>query len=385
MKTYKTQFLTILAALIAAAITTQAQYIFTTLDDPGTNSSGPDSILTSFSGTNIVGGYGSWFGGGVLYGLVLSGTNWISLTNPSAGTAANQGTYAGAMSGSNIVGWYYDSGGVQHGFLYDGSTWTTLDDPKAELSPSGGTDAGGIDGTNISGFYTDASGVTHGFLYNTVTKTWTPLNDPLAGSSSGQGTYAGRISGTNIVGSYYSASGGAHGFLYDISASTWTTLNAPGAGGGGTQAYNISGTNIVGVYWGANGVYHGFLHSGTNWTTNWTTVDDRLGGSGSGQGTYALGIEGDTVVGIYIDGNGIYHGFLATPRPQLATTLSSNALTISWPYWNNALTGWSLQQNPDLTTTNWKPSGGTVSNDGTNNYYLITPSPGNLFFRLSQQ
>jgi hypothetical protein len=73
----------------------------------------------------------------------------------------------------------------------------------------------------------------------------------------------------------------------------------------------------------------------------------------------------------------------------LETTLSGAALRVSWPYWNNTLTVWTLQQNPDLTTTNWTQAqvGGwpVISNDGTNNFITITPSPGNLFFRLSQQ
>jgi serpin B len=68
------------------------------------------------------------------------------------------------------------------------------------------------------------------------------------------------------------------------------------------------------------------------------------------------------------------------PSPQLAIALSGNSLRISWPY---PSAGWTLQQNSDLTTTNWTPTGG-VSNDGTNNFFTITPSPGNLFFHLSQ-
>jgi hypothetical protein len=390
MKTYNTQFLTILAALMAAGITAQAQYTYTTLDDPGTNANGPDTLLDNFLGTNITGGYGSWFGGGVLYGLVLSGTNWISLTNPSAGSGANQGTYATGMSGTNIVGWFIDDANVTHGYLLavtnsitlDGR-WVTLNAHGASLSPSGGTYAQGIDGTNISGYCTDTSGISHGFLYDLVANTWTPLNAPLAGSSSGQGTFAERISGTNIVGDYVDSSGNQHGFLYDMVANQWTTLNAPGADGGGTIAFDISGNNIVGIYAdNSSGSFHGFLYNrGT-----WSTLDDPLAAFGSGLGTYALGIEGATIVGFYYDSNGDYHGYLATPIPQLETTLSGAALTVSWPYWNNPSTGWILQQNADVTTTNWMPTPTSgISYDGTNNFMSITPSAGNLFFRLSQQ
>lgn len=100
-------------------------------------------------------------------------------------------------------------------------------------------------------------------------------------------------------------------------------------------------------------------------------------------GTFVYGISGDNVVGTYVNGTGAYRGFLATPIPQLAIAQSGNGLNISWPY--DPLASWTLQQNPDLTTTTWTPSGGIVTNDGMNNFVTITPSAGNLFYRLSQQ
>ena len=64
--------------------------------------------------------------------------------------------------------------------------------------------------------------------------------------------------------------------------------------------------------------------------------------------------------------------------PTLTITHSGNTVKISWPY---PSTGWTLQQNSDLTTANWSPSGG-ISNDGTSNFITIVPPTGNLFFRL---
>jgi hypothetical protein len=57
-----------------------------------------------------------------------------------------------------------------------------------------------------------------------------------------------------------------------------------------------------------------------------------------------------------------------------------NAVKVSWPY---PSTGWTLQQNSDLTTVNWSASSG-ISNDGTNNFITLTSPTGNLFFRLQQ-
>jgi hypothetical protein len=71
-----------------------------------------------------------------------------------------------------------------------------------------------------------------------------------------------------------------------------------------------------------------------------------------------------------------------TSTPALAINRSRNALLVSWP---SALPGWSLQQNPDLTTMNWSPSGYSgygITDDGTNKSLIIRPPMGNLFFRL---
>jgi len=65
--------------------------------------------------------------------------------------------------------------------------------------------------------------------------------------------------------------------------------------------------------------------------------------------------------------------------PALTITHSGNNVTVSWPY---PSTGWTLQQNSNLTTASWSPSGG-ISNDGTNNFITITGASGNLFFKLS--
>jgi hypothetical protein len=47
--------------------------------------------------------------------------------------------------------------------------------------------------------------------------------------------------------------------------------------------------------------------------------------------------------------------------------------------------GWSLEQNPDLTTANWGPSGCNgfnISDNGINKSLSMPSSSGNLFFRL---
>ena len=64
--------------------------------------------------------------------------------------------------------------------------------------------------------------------------------------------------------------------------------------------------------------------------------------------------------------------------PTLTISHSGNSVRISWPYPSS---GWTLQQNSGLGTTNWSTSSG-ISNDGTNNFITIIAPTGNLFFRL---
>ena len=64
--------------------------------------------------------------------------------------------------------------------------------------------------------------------------------------------------------------------------------------------------------------------------------------------------------------------------PTLKISHSGNAVTV---YWQD-VSGWSLQQNNNLSLpANWSVSGGVTTSNGTN--YLNVASPtGNLFFRL---
>lgn len=69
--------------------------------------------------------------------------------------------------------------------------------------------------------------------------------------------------------------------------------------------------------------------------------------------------------------------------PTLTITINHqlSTITVAWPY---PSTGWTLENNTDLTLpANWLPSGG-VSNDGVSNFITITSPADNLFFRLQQ-
>jgi len=151
-------------------------------------------------------------------------------------------------------------------------------------------------------------------------------------------TYLTGVSGGNYVGSYYSDSG-YHGFLYD--GTNLTTLDMPGANGD-TQVVDINGNNIIGVYRDGGGAWQSFLYNGSGYTqlavpgaisTSATAISSNavVGSYRDDAGehkfkydfssftelnlpvdnTSLLGIEGNTIVGNYFDGNTMLtHGFI---------------------------------------------------------------------------
>jgi hypothetical protein len=71
---------------------------------------------------------------------------------------------------------------------------------------------------------------------------------------------------------------------------------------------------------------------------------------------------------------------IGTPLPVLAMTQSGSSLTISWA---SATTGFSLQQNPDVSNANgWQPPSYSIADDGTVKSITIARPTNSLFFRL---
>jgi hypothetical protein len=69
--------------------------------------------------------------------------------------------------------------------------------------------------------------------------------------------------------------------------------------------------------------------------------------------------------------------------PVLAiASVGPNQIALSWSSFS---TGFALQTNSDITTTNWRPAGYTISTtNGTNESTTVTLPAGKLFFRLIQ-
>jgi len=160
------------------------------------------------------------------------------------------------------------------------------------------------------------------------------------------------------------------------------TFDVPGAGtapGQGTLAWNIvPGGWISGNYIDGNGVYRGFLR----WPEGTITKFDASGmGTGSGQGL--VEVFGMTpwleIVGDYLDSNNAYHAFVRTPQGKLTTFACpgagpggtagesvNSAGLISAAYLDVNGTWHGCVRKPDGTVVNYDPpDAGTGSGQGT--------------------
>jgi hypothetical protein len=241
-------------------------------------------------------------------------------------------TVVSGISGGETVGSYTDGTGT-HGFLNNGSTVTSLNFPGL---PSPYTVATGVDGSQIVGYINTATGV-EGFYYDGTN--WTPITVPGA-----QTTVAYGINGSTIVGYYLGTDNHLHAFSTPVPSSgaqlpasagasaitpTITTLDYPGSTVS-TAAYGIFGNDIVGDYQDSMGVYHGFLFNGSNWTS--IDVPNVLvsGSPDPVAATKIYGISGNTIVGEYLDANGVNHGFSAqVPEPSTAILLALGAALVA--------------------------------------------------------
>ncbi len=115
------------------------------------------------------------------------------------------------------------------------------------------------------------------------------------------------------------------------------------------------------------------------------------GGGTSTGGVYALsGTIGQADAGFLSGGNytleGGFWGIVASVQlpgsPLLTITrTATNTVVVAWP---SPSSGFVLQQNPAVGTTNWANVAQTPDDNGTLKSIVINPPTGNLFFRLKQ-
>ena len=132
-----------------------------------------------------------------------------------------------------------------------------------------------------------------------------------------------------------------------------------------------------------------FASHAQSYSIDWHKIAGGGGASSGGQytlnGTIGQPDAGDSMTG---DGYSLTGGFWAlyavqtAGAPLLTITYADNQAIVSW---SPPLTGWTLQTNSNLATTNWTVFTGTIVTNGagTTNSVTITPPAGNLFFRLA--
>jgi hypothetical protein len=173
------------------------------------------------------------------------------------------------------------------------STWTTIDHPNGI-----DTYINDIEGEQYIGTYQNSTWETelHGFLYDGGA--YRSIAFPGAYDRTVPlGISQGRIVGfySDIVDSELTF----RGFVLD--GSTYQHLDYPGSIE--TQPEAIDGNYIVGTYVEHDGTAHGFLYDGANWTT----IDHPL----TAQHTFAYGITGNHILGSYRNSTG-NHGYMTT-------------------------------------------------------------------------
>jgi hypothetical protein len=151
---------------------------------------------------------------------------------------------------------------------------------------------------------------------------------------------------------------------------TWQTNDAPSAVWR-SIAMSADGTKMIAA--GGTSIYTS-TNSGVNWISNtapslvWNSV------ASSGDGSKLVAASG-------FGGSGAIYTWQTVPALSLGP--SANGLLLSWPTLAST-TNYVLQQNGDLTTTNWVTA--TNQSGITNGQYqaVVSPQNGNQFYRLLQ-
>ena len=124
-----------------------------------------------------------------------------------------------------------------------------------------------------------------------------------------------------------------------------------------------------------------------SYSVNWFTIDG--GGGTSTGGVYSVtGTIGQPDAGQLSGGNysldGGFWGVIAAVQmpgaPLLSVSLTTtNTVRVSWPY---PSTGFALQQNGAMGTTNWVTVTNAPEQAGQEWQLIVQPPSGNRFFRL---
>jgi uncharacterized membrane protein len=288
--------LSLLAAVVlATAASAYAQFTFTSIDFPG-------GTVTNARGINNAGTIvGAYRIEPPRHALLIKAGQFIPLA-PTTVLGTNFSEAFGINDAGDVSGHFLGDDGFIHGFLLSkGGVLTTLDFPGASQTLAFGINNDGI----VVGAWDllDAEGnllAEHGFTWKNGA--FTEVNFP--------GSVDTAVLGINARGDLVGAwdaglDSPTHGFV--CSKGQCLSFDVPFPGSTITQpdAINALG-HIAGLYIDADGVFHGFLAIGANFTS----IDFP-----DSTGTSAWGINSaGQIVGVYEAADESEHGYLAQPN-----------------------------------------------------------------------
>ena len=364
------------------------------------------AVASSANGTKLVAVINNnlqlSFGPGV-YVSTNSGADWTG--NPiEEDWGASWTSVASSANGSNLVGLVYPGGPICTS-TNGGSSWTISIVPKGNWTAIASS-ADGRKLVTVASIHFVSSGgggtgpIPGGIYISTNSGlNWTPDNTPPFGwrsvassadgnnlvvvgeriytsTNSGASWASNSVPGTNWSSVASSADGtklvaaANPGQIYTStnSGAAWTLTIAPSNHWSGI-ASSADGTRLVAVTDG--GPIYTSADSGATWisnnapSANWSSV--------------ASSADGGKLVAV-IKGGGIYTS-QSTLAPLLNIAVSSNNLVCSWIV---PSADFVLQQNSDLTTTNWTDvtNAPTLNLTNLQNQLILTPTNGSRFYRL---
>ena len=293
-----------------------------------------------------------------------AGSGFISVTTPD-GTAISSNSFTvigdGVYTGP-IIGW--DMSGLPGGLNNYGASPLTPTTTAPNVSVVGLTRGGGV-GTSGTAAAQGWGGT--GF---------TNINAATAIASNKFATFgvtanAGyRVSFSSVSRFDYrrSASGAADGVLqYQVGSGAFadiTNLNfsSTSAGGASIGAIDLSG-------------FAALQNVGAGTNVTFRIVND--GGTSASGTWYVFDTAGSTALDLAVQGTVTPSG--VTGAPGLSLTFSGANAILTWP---SSATGFTLQTNGDLATTNWANYGGTASSNSTTMSVTNSAPTGNMFYRL---
>jgi len=296
------RLLLILGCATHASYSRAQSYNFQVIQYPGAT----QTSIHGISGSTVIGNYydSNWDS----KAFIFDGVNYTEFTLPITNTKFS----VTGIQGNTVVGNYSDYPtppytNYSHGFSYNGVQGASYDHPLSGYNQDGynypsDTVVLGISGSKIFGFYrlTVDPGVAIsdkfiGFVYDGTN--YTSLEYP-----NQKHTQIRAISGNLIYGTYTDEQYVSRGFVYD--GTTFSDFNFPDSIGGTPTA--VDGSTVVGYYYGEDYINHGYIFKDSTFSTFDYTGPNAVR-------TELRGISGDTLWGISYDTNWTGTAFIATP------------------------------------------------------------------------